>query len=461
MSGSGKQCDYSYESGDHSMRYKCDRDAAVDSEYCIFHSEDKDPGEFERELKKMTEDGKGQFVGFVFPDEVQHNIFGNVLVEEGDEGQFKFVHDIVFVGATFAKGLFLSYTVFEGMVNFSGCTFMGECSFEGSTFKKKLVLDNMKCYGTLSFAGAIFDDDGIQYSASPPVRSREDQGEVIFTKVTFTKPETIQFRFVDLSRWAFLYTDVSDVGFYSCGWMAVPKPKLSGRLFTERILYDEISQGWRYRPAMWFFWRGKTHGQDAPGCDYDGVSLLYRELRINFERRLLHHEAGDFHIGEMEARRLALWHNDPFSRGSRIFAYFVMCAYKLISGYGERYLRAVLTLLVITFLFAVAYLFTGIQTTGINSHILVEPITKTDARYVLWDVPGTEAMGMLWANLQWAMAYSFEVITLLIRDKHFVYKSDSIWGWFLSAIESVLGVITIPLFVLALRRSFKRWKADS
>jgi hypothetical protein len=165
----------------------------------------------------------------------------------------------------------------------------------------------------------------------------------------------------------------------------------------------------------------------------DELIRLYRMMSQSFERQHLHHKTSDFHIGEMEMRRLLLWQNKNLGI-SRFITYFLTWFYKAVSVYVERPLRVLLWLVLgIFFLFPILYCFTG----GVE--IVNDPKKP--------------------ASLLNILAYSFEVMVMVIRDKHFVYVSDG--GWAVFALESLTGLILIPLFILALRRFFKRQKVDS
>jgi hypothetical protein len=74
-----------------------------------------------------------------------------------------------------------------------------------------------------------------------------------------------------------------------------------------------------------------------PRLDYGGLCVsieeLYRYLKLNHEKEGDQKQAGDFHYGEMEMHRRA-------SPWRRWFPFSWYNLYLLLSGYGERPLRA-------------------------------------------------------------------------------------------------------------------------
>jgi hypothetical protein len=86
--------------------------------------------------------------------------------------------------------------------------------------------------------------------------------------------------------------------------------------------------------------------------DYRLVEKLYRQLRKNYEGKGAYAEAGDFHYGEMEMRRLA--------QPAALRHISLAALYKYLSGYGEQHGLALFWLLFAVFvLFPALYLLAG------------------------------------------------------------------------------------------------------
>src|ERR1035441_9943595 len=92
---------------------------------------------------------------------------------------------------------------------------------------------------------------------------------------------------VDLGRASFLYTDLESVRFRGVTW-GQTKAKVPLRILHRRVLWDEK----RLKAA-----------EVTPGL-HEAVAQNYREMVLNSERKRDFDLAEDFHIGEMEVRRL-------------------------------------------------------------------------------------------------------------------------------------------------------------
>lgn len=181
--------------------------------------------------------------------------------------------------------------------------------------------------------------------------------------------------------------------------------------------------------------------------NYEEVLYLYRALRMNYEGRLQFHEAGDFHIGEMETRRLALLQDKSQNIVIRLFKYFFMWLYKMLSGYGERYLRAAGSFFVIVAVFAILFMATGLQKESDKS------INKNNDNFVEDAISFSPDFGS-------SFAYSLSVATIFMKDKKYTFKDDG-FSYCLFVVESCLGAILLPLLVLAVRRNFKRTEKEN
>jgi len=230
------------------------------------------------------------------------------------------------------------------------------------------------------------------------------------TAVVFVQPKQVSFKRVDLSHCEFRDTDVRDVEFSDVTW---PEVSTTPRcLHHRRAVYDD--------PCV--------HIARPP---YDPAELaeaerLYRQLKKNYEEQRMYGEVGDFHYGEMEMQRLRL------PRFWRIFS--LLNLYRLLSGYGERYVRAGLILLLLLLLFG-ALMLCGSKELG-------------------W-VPAWQPL--FWFDPQFWRDYP-RAFLLALQVATFQRPSnvDTLFGQVVATVELIMIPSQVTLFLLAIRRKFKR-----
>jgi hypothetical protein len=151
-------------------------------------------------------------------------------------------------------------------------------------------------------------------------------------------------------------------------------------------VYDEIflhRQRWAHIAYLLKhagFWRKKYTGEGGndklskPSYDeFAPVERLYRQLKTNYEEERDFKRVGDFHYGEMEMhRRGSFWRQwMPFSWHN---------LYRVLSGYGERPLRALIWLLLLIPAWPglVCWL-------GIDQSVSKNPITYWDTLFFIFE----------------------------------------------------------------------------
>jgi hypothetical protein len=144
------------------------------------------------------------------------------------------------------------------------------------------------------------------------------------------------------------------------------------------------------------------------------IERLYRQLKVNYEGRGDYPRAGDFHIGEKEARR-----RNPEARWG---PWLLLTMYGALSKYGERALPAFGWLGVLVILYAFGYLGLSPQT-------------------------GEAAL-----SLGQSLKYSFQSTILLAKPGGI----EEGWMWWLNAFQRLTSSPLLALFALALRQQVKR-----
>ena len=401
---------YKYANGDSKQ---CEEDSLAKDDKCIFHSSNinKDADIFKEALQEKE---KFDFTGYIFPVEVTNDIFPKEAIKKGSESSIIiFNKKMIFKHASFLTGITFSNMIFEESINMSECQFHGECYFNGSEFKGEVILDGSTVQDKLSFDKSKFYATLSWENDSSAVKVSE--GEISFTNIKVRDSEQISFSYVDLSRWSFLGSDISRLNFKFCKWAdgSIMK-KCHGRSKSTSMLYDELVQKWDYKPFR-SKWLHPTKVDSKDNKKYDEILYLYRGLRMNYESKLQYKEAGAFHIGEMEARKLSLWQN---SQGKKLFShieYFFMWLYKFLSDYGENYLKASGRFFVTVAIFAILFMFAGLQKVDDNFNISKENIDYS----LSLQAPSTNNIKELFVDFARSIVYSFSVATIFLKDKQY------------------------------------------
>jgi len=366
---------------------------------------------FERkaDFKDTAFKGNIKFLGASFKGAV--NFRGATFEEEADYSFVTFEGDTYFWEVRFKDYAHFTGAAFKGYTGFGGTIFKGDANFGSSAFE-----------GNAAFTAATFEE------ALVVIQPEKDQKktlhpEVDFRWVTFSKPEKVEFRKADLSRFRFLGTDVRKVDFTDVKWY---RQKDKGR----NRAFDEVS------PAP------DPKNPNIKKFDYELIGKLYRQLRANYEENLRYSEAGDFYMGEMEMTKKAQ---------TSIFKKLPLLFYKTISNYGESYYRPLGWIAAILLIFPLLFMFAGIEPVSLDpNNPIKDPIHyKLDFNSTVSFLPSREKIGDYYTSFLYSMSvFSF------IRDKK--YTTIDNWGHTLFVLESILSPVTLAFFLLALRRRFKR-----
>jgi hypothetical protein len=302
----------------------------------------------------------------------------------------KFSGGAYFLETTFSGDANFVRAKFSGETDFWKAKFSGDADFSGAEFSEDTYFGEAKFFGKIDFNTAEFR----QRAGFSGVETAKN-ATVNFQGVRLLKPQQVFFHHVDLSRWSFLDTDLRRIDFNDVTWGTIR------RLWSRRTaIFDEISVS--------------NEKVKVPKEYLAKVERLYRHLKQNYESQRDYGRAGDFYYGEMEMKRRQL---NPLGQ-------IPFWIYRILSGYGESYPRALFWLIVMWLLFAVLFTVVG-YTDEWGNH----------------------------ADLWRSLIYSAQSMTLFHEPK---ITFDNTLGQAVELVASVLGVIQIALFGLALQRRFKR-----
>jgi hypothetical protein len=217
-------------------------------------------------------------------------------------------------------------------------------------------------------------------------------------------------------------TDVQNVSFLDCDW-----PKIGKRL----AVFNEV-----------FYSKNQESSLGA-------IEQLYRRLQLNFENNKLYPVAGDFYIGVMEMRRKQIAQKkNTVWRFMRQNVLSLIAWYRNVSLYGERYTRTLSWILFLLLLFSACYLLAGFNYPETNP-----PNEKnTKYEYINYDLSLNFSVSELTRDFPKALMVSFFALTFQRSSPFNLTIESRIW----SIIESILSAMLLTLFLLAIRRRFRR-----
>jgi len=372
---------------------------------------------------KFTKDVS--FSGATFTKKAQFN--WATFTKDVDFGVAKFTETAYFVEATFTgEGNFFE-TLFIGVATFAGAKFTNRAVFYGAIFDKEASFGDAMFMRGASFEGTIFRrkahfSNSHLFGRTLFIGSKDARGKTynfIFSNCTvFLKnlninpTNVIIFRDADLSQCLFQGTRVDKIEFTGVKWT-----KLSGKLgysrtgvYDEKVLLDSIKN------------KKKTKNKDKDDFGWEHVERVYRDLKTNHKESGDHERAGDFHYGEKEMRR-----RNP---RAPLMHRFFLNLYRILSGYGERYLRPLGWVFGLLIVCTIGYMFLGIA-------------PKDGAPFGIANTECWFKVGL----------YSLQVMTL---QRPTELQPIGVWSTAIKTFQSIVGPIILGLFALALRQRLKR-----
>jgi uncharacterized protein YjbI with pentapeptide repeats len=451
---------------------------------CLMHSktQNKQSGklfdafwlEFEKILEEAGEN-EAHFERFVFP---QVNLRGRefraacnfgfvTFMQDADfsrvihrnEANFSgavFMLDATVSGAVFRQSAYFNGTAFNGEAHFAGTFFKMEASFRGASFAGLAHFSAAHCNELANFSGATFTGEArfvdTKFSETSDWRNcvfldraefRRTQFDprtpghpsAVFASASFAKPDEINFDDVDLGRVLFHKCDPSQLRFNaSVRW---GRREGSQRL----VIFEEIIPGdQEYVTGLW--WNRQR--------DYSAVAQVYQQLKKNYDARLDYWTANEFHFGEMEMKRLT----GPTSGklpGMRQWLHrnlSLVAFYRWFSDYGNSYLKPMLWLLLIMALTAALLPIPG---AGLKR----EKAKCAETYTSVWRAADHWTPN-LWAEARLLGKSAITAVDTATFQKGAEYSPAYPWGRVIAIAETLLTSTLFGLFLLAIRRQFKR-----
>ena len=343
-------------------------------------------------------------------------------------------------------------TIFNSVMDLSGSEFKSSLHAEGIVCRNSAHLNSIKLLSDVFFNASYWDGSvEMKWSTIKKVLSFRDSrfvesldlsftrmdSEIIFSSCIFYQPSKITFNRNDLSKARFINCDIKSVNFLDVDWLK------KGRVFKRMILFDEYIfnklEYMRKRKITNFDFENEYHKIFS---SYSSLADLYRQLQINYTNRLRYSEAGDFHIGEQEMLRKS---GSFFSRICSIRS-----LYRISSRYGESYKIPLLWIVfIILLLFPLLINFNGIQYgNSTNEGSSIDYTWSWNPKELLL------IKSDYWCDHWNAFRANVGLVSFNKRMMKDYLPTEA--SRFIVNVETILVIIFVTLFLLALRRKFKR-----
>jgi hypothetical protein len=420
------------------------------------------------------------FIGATFAQDA--NFIGTKFKQGADFREVRFTQGADFREARFTQDAHFNWATFAQDANFSEATFTQDADFIRATFTQDAHFIRATFTQDAHFYGARFtqvaDFSGAKFIGPAEFREttfRSDSGRdpgPIFIRTRFERPEAVEFADVYLGQALFYRGDVSKVGFSNVKWRRRENGKWM--LFEEVANLEHASALYGLRPE-----------KDTPDDrNYVVIAELYQQLKKNYDDRRDYWTAGDFHYGEMEMKRLACprltwlsWLEAKLSGRPRLRKLGERCGklqsnpwllskvrwwhqrfglaawYRRFSDYGESWGKPLLWLLAVLVVSAALFPVWGLKPAASKSaaakttsvQVQTASPQETDLRYWNYERPGR----LFWHSVMTSLG-----VAAFQRD--LAYDPSYPWGRLFALFELLLTSTLIALFLLAVRRQFRR-----
>jgi hypothetical protein len=185
--------------------------------------------------------------------------------------------------------------------------------------------------------------------------------------------------------------------------------------------------------------------------DYHAIAQIYQQLKKNYDARLDYWTGNEFHFGEMEMQRLSKAPKGQFAIARRwAYRHFGLVAlYRWGSDYGNSYWKPMIWLLGVIMLFAALYPLPHIGLEHGAPHY-------TETYVSVWAWAGSSAGHRMFHEAGLFLKSALTALDTATFQKSPEYSPAYPWGRSLAIAETLLTSTLFALFLLAIRRQFRR-----
>jgi hypothetical protein len=338
----------------------------------------------------------------------------------------QFSGDTYFSGSKFSGNAYFIGAKFSGYADFSLAKFSGYANFAFARFLKKTDFHSSKV-NLLNFTSCeIFSF--LRLREIKQIKGNSDPPIILLRDLRFWENGHILLEDFAPSGISFLHTNFHivhpriylirmDWGKEKIILDDIFKRKIKAEKEEERSKWEIV-----YKPIEKMSEEKKV----------EEIERCYRQIRLAYEAMGEYPDAGDFYLQEMRIR------------GKRLkgIIKILHCLYGWVSKYGESPARAFYWLIGIWLGSAFLYFFTGFNFFGYN--VIHLPKFALSKIQILW--------------IRDLLAILFALINLIPGYFRFITQpqTNPLLTTIISIIEGFLGIIVLTLFLLAIRRRFKR-----
>jgi uncharacterized protein YjbI with pentapeptide repeats len=419
---------------------------------CLLHSEDtqKESGpllqQFLQEIESVLQGRAGELADFtsvIFPDvdfrfrhfHMRCNFFAAT-----------FQGVALFAQAVFLEKASFEHAHFKEVPDFRQAQFTGDADFFESRFHKGACFAEVIFESNAFFSNAKFNETADFHSARflHSARFRLTQfGAVpqkptpVFSLALFSQPNTLFYK-THLEQALFINCDISRINFSSVHWRT---RRGSGKrmLFEEELPLDSD-----YAMPL---------KADDGTREYRLISETYQQLKKNYDQRRDYWTAGDFHYGEMEMQRLSIR-----SDGRWLFLrrwwhphLSLLAWYRFASHYGESYSRPSTLIFVVLAMFTLFFPLQGLK----RADSIAQPAAPLRTYRSVWPSKSS-SHDKLWAEAKLVGKSAIMSLDTATFERAPEYIPQYPWGRVAAIIETALTSALFALFLLAIRRQFRR-----
>ena len=264
--------------------------------------------------------------------------------------------------ATFSSYAYFYQAEFFNVANFGFIIFSGEADFALAKFSGEVYFSSTEFQSSVAFHKAIFlNKTYFNHTKLPEnhnsyfcdLNKDEIQPKIpqlFFKNIIF--PDKVLFSGCNLSQTIFKDCFIAEIKFINCYFS-----KTGRGVFKRDDFYIEKKEVERRNIKMFFrksFCLEEKKKQE-------NKEQLCRQMKTSLEKSKNWKQAGDFYIGEMEAKRKKSWQDN-----------LKLSFYKYFLGYAERI--SIIVIWIILLLFATAYFLPFISNCTVDRHILEIPL---------------------------------------------------------------------------------------
>jgi hypothetical protein len=381
---------------------------------------------------------------------------GATFTQDADFSGATFTQDANFLSATFTQNAGFSLATFKQGANFSLATFTQSADFSSATFTQNADFDlatftqsadfrratftrnagfvRTNFHGMTNWRGCRFLDQA-EFRLTVFESKNPGTSSAVFSLAKFAKPGEVMFDNVDLSRALFHNCDVSQVWFTPSVQWAKRDDNRGLAVFEETIPLEQEDASVLQRDGQ---------------RDYRAVAQIYQQLKKNYDSRLDYWTANEFHFGEMEMKRLAGPTDGPLLGLRRRWhpRMSLVALYRWASEYGNSYGKPMLWLLATLVLFAAVLPLPG---AGLKR----QGAKQAETYASVWNVQKSYGEN-LWTEARLVGKGAITSVDAATFQKSAEYAPAYPWGRVLAIFETLLTSSLFALFLLALRRQFRR-----